>query len=728
MRVAISLMLMLLCAARGQAATYYVSAVGSDLNSCATATGLSTSSQKRTLSAGVACAVSGDTVYIHGGTSLIPTLFTGNLNTIDSQTYPVNSGSSYGSPITIGAYPGEYVVLQPPSNVSAVRLTTGTPHYLIIQDLRIDMINTGAFAEGIFAYQAHHIRFQRLDVKNGYGFGIHIADSTPNIELLDSRVHDIGDPAGGVIDGHGLYWSGSNATITGNEIDNNMGYGIHLYCNTLCPGIEPSNNVISNNRVHHNGRHGGTAYGIVVSWGSNNLVVNNLVYQNPGGVLVYTNSTSSKVYQNSIYSNTPYEGVAMQFYGSAPSLVNNIVYANGTNIQDFGGGTGTPSLVANVLSNPNFTNPGGNDFTLQAGPAVDVGACAPGVTTDYTGASRAGKGLSCDAGAYERGTTGSTPTVTTTMLPSGNQGAMYSQLICSTGGTPPIAWITTGTLPAGTTLSALTSTCATLSGTLGTPGTYPFTARVTDSAALFATQAFSVDIVAVSSTCSGMSGAWTIVTNSCVNGGSPNGIAAATTGTVTMSVNDLALCAVAQDKSQAQVYATDSIGGNTWVAPAGAVLEGEFGRISLQYSRIAVGGTGHFTADSGGNLAFAALQCALLQGSKASPLDQIAAGGSVTAGSSVSAGSITTAQNWTLTATALSAEDANIVAASGFAVYQLGYSLDHYFGVALGLKISATTETNVPTWAWSSPMSASAPAGTFLSADSYVPKYRLRRR
>ena len=63
-----AVLLAVLFAGTAEAATYHVSTAGKDTNSCVTAQSTTQSNQKRTVSAGVACAVAGDTVYIHGGT------------------------------------------------------------------------------------------------------------------------------------------------------------------------------------------------------------------------------------------------------------------------------------------------------------------------------------------------------------------------------------------------------------------------------------------------------------------------------------------------------------------------------------------------------------------------------------------------------------------------------------------------------------------------------------
>ena len=84
--------------------------------------------------------------------------------------------------------------------------------------------------------------------------------------------------------------------------------------------------------------------------------------------------------------------------------------------------------------------------------------------------------------------------VTTTSPPSGTNGTAYSQLVSATGGLPPYTWsITSGTLPAGLTLSASTGT---ISGTPTATVTKTFTVRVQDANLTRATKSLSITIAA----------------------------------------------------------------------------------------------------------------------------------------------------------------------------------------------------------------------------------------
>ena len=156
-------------------------------------------------------------------------------------------------------------------------------------------------------------------------------------EVVDSRIHNNGFPGGSETNGHGLYITGSDNTFTGNDVYANQGYGFHIY-NNSGSRADPSRNLVSGNRIHGNGVHGGTAYGLLVAWGDSNRIQGNTIFENPGGILVYTNSTNTDVSNNNIYNNRPLEGIIVQ-YADATVVRNNTVSGNGTDIIDYGDAT-----------------------------------------------------------------------------------------------------------------------------------------------------------------------------------------------------------------------------------------------------------------------------------------------------------------------------------------------------------------------------------------------------
>jgi hypothetical protein len=86
-----------------------------------------------------------------------------------------------------------------------------------------------------------------------------------------------------------------------------------------------------------------------------------------------------------------------------------------------------------------------------------------------------------------------TPTslaITTSSLPAAQTGAVYQGTLAASGGSTPYSWsLSTGTLPAGLSLSASSGA---ISGAPSAPGTSSFTVKVTDSASKTAQQALSI--------------------------------------------------------------------------------------------------------------------------------------------------------------------------------------------------------------------------------------------
>ena len=84
----------------------------------------------------------------------------------------------------------------------------------------------------------------------------------------------------------------------------------------------------------------------------------------------------------------------------------------------------------------------------------------------------------------------SAPSITTSSLPNGQLSVAYNQTLAASGGTTPLTWaISSGSLPAGLSLTASTGA---ITGTPTATGTSNFTARVTDNVGATATKALSI--------------------------------------------------------------------------------------------------------------------------------------------------------------------------------------------------------------------------------------------
>jgi parallel beta-helix repeat protein len=351
----------------------------------------------------------GDTLTLHGGP------FTGAENIIDSQAGFVPSGVDW-APIVIQGE-SRSVTIQPPANTTAIKLTYAPYQYLVFRNFTIDMSNStpGSDAAAIFLYVAHHITFDGLDIKNGTNDGVHFEASAYNV-MTGCAIHGFGYPTGDTPHlGHGLYITASYNLFENNDVYDNWGFGFHVY-NNHGSHDDPSYNVIRRNRIHHNGQYGTATYGVTIAWGTGNLVYDNLVYQNAEGIQVYSASTSTGVYNNTVWGN-PGEGISLQYYYSPPDVRNNIVVNNGLPIADWGGYGGSASFSNNLCDfgsygctlsgNPGFASPSGGNFQIAAGGAAsNAGLNLSSIFTfDFTGASRPSSGA-WDLGALQSSSSG----------------------------------------------------------------------------------------------------------------------------------------------------------------------------------------------------------------------------------------------------------------------------------------------------------------------------------
>ncbi|MBI5084638.1 MAG: putative Ig domain-containing protein [Acidobacteria bacterium] len=125
-------------------------------------------------------------------------------------------------------------------------------------------------------------------------------------------------------------------------------------------------------------------------------------------------------------------------------------------------------------------------LTLANNGAITGIPLAPGT---YNFGVRVLDGTLAQATANFALTVGSGITITTTTLANGAVGVAYSQTLTATGGTAPYVWsLFAGTLPPGLALA----NNGALTGTPTTTGSYLFTVRVSDAAAVSATQTFTV--------------------------------------------------------------------------------------------------------------------------------------------------------------------------------------------------------------------------------------------
>ncbi len=198
--------------------------------------------------------------------------------------------------------------------------------------------------------------------------------------IVGNVVHDIGVP--GTCNGvQGIYVSNRRALIQNNLVYRAAAFGIHLW-------HAAGDVLIANNTVFANGsaRMGG---GIVVGAGDGpggvllerTVVVNNIVYDNPGASIVQ------------------YCDAGQDCIGRHNVIANNLLYANGRSVQmRVGKASGT------IAADPQFVDyraDGSGDYRLRRGsPGVDRAAPAHAPSMDIDAVARP-RGTAPDIGADE---------------------------------------------------------------------------------------------------------------------------------------------------------------------------------------------------------------------------------------------------------------------------------------------------------------------------------------
>jgi Right handed beta helix region len=351
-----------------ESATYFVSPTGSNANPGNEALPF------LTLNYAVTQLQPGDTLYVRAGT--YP----------ESLINQIPSGTSWEAPVTIAAYPGETVILQPPSGHHVVELHGLTKNYIVLKNLKLDgaLVRSHVVRIGYTPRQpnstAHHIRLDGVEVMNGKSQGILVTAKSHHCEFIDLNVHHNGSDKRD----HGLYLQGSFHVVYRGSYAYNKSYGIHAYG-------AGSDNTFIGARIHHN-RIG------VQSTHDRNRWINNLVYANTTGGIITNNGDDAKYLHNTVVFNGRW-GININYrYVARAQLINNIVYGNTWGIRDVGRDTVKSN---NLLTDAGFADPTNHDYRLTRGSsAIDAGMPLPEVTTDYLRAPRP-DGNGWDIGAYE---------------------------------------------------------------------------------------------------------------------------------------------------------------------------------------------------------------------------------------------------------------------------------------------------------------------------------------
>ena len=360
------------------AETRYVSVSGSDSQS-------GTESRPfRTIGKGVKRLTPGDTLMVKAGTYA------------ESLYQSIPSGTSWEAPVTVMAYPGDNVVLQPASGNRVLHFQS--QQYIVVDGFVLDARHVRYDAikitYGYTSPPAHHIRIMNCEVRFAPEQGILITGiGADGNEFLNLDVHDNGTTD----HHHGIYMSTDRNLISDCTFYRNAGWGIHLYSDDD-EEFKPDQNVVRNCRTYNNGTFGAWSVGIGIYSGSDNLVYNNLIWGEKVGVAIEYGASGTKLFNNVVYDHNRY-GVYVGWDSANSTIRNNIVYGSGTLLRDFGQGTVRDHNLLNV--DPRFVDPGNGDFRLRPdSPAIDAGAAIPDIASDIAGTLRP-QGPAYDIGAYE---------------------------------------------------------------------------------------------------------------------------------------------------------------------------------------------------------------------------------------------------------------------------------------------------------------------------------------
>jgi len=363
-----------------------------------------------TIPGGIAKLSGGDTLHIRGGD--YSDLEIGNA---------IPSGSA-GARTLITGYQAETV------NLLRSKITmdgSSSNQYITFQNFNIDCQTTNCWIR--LVNPVNNIRFNHVNIGNSTtsstGAGM-ITGNAAYIEYLHMKIYNAGAGNCSTYANqgcYGFYVNGHHLLFDDIEVYDHGGTGLVIYHSGF---TDVHDNVVRNSKFYNNGYNDARGYagnGFILTSGDNNVAYNNVLWGNNGtAISVNYSCNNCAVYNNTVVSNgTTGNGYGIEVDNSSGVIVrNNISYKNGNGSvgQQLVDWAGNLTQDHNLLAtNPNFSNEGGHDYTLQPGsPAIDQGVAVAMVTTDQAGTARPQPPSGAyDIGAYERAQ-GTPPPVTLT--------------------------------------------------------------------------------------------------------------------------------------------------------------------------------------------------------------------------------------------------------------------------------------------------------------------------
>jgi hypothetical protein len=282
--------------------TYYVSLTGADSNT-------GTLSQPfRTVLKGMSVLRMADTLYVRGGTYIDP---------IDEPIGLDNStATSWDQAITVKAYQGEQVILNPSSGNRVFTFANKKESYLVLDGFILDGSNVQfdvisiTNTSGVYS---HHIWVRNSTIQNSPDLGILItgtrASGAGSNIFSNLDVHDNGFkcPTNANMTYahcHGIYVQSDDNIVEFSKFHDNAGWGVHVYS-----GDYPiQNDIVRYNLVYNNGTNGvkgdGLGHpGIGLYSGPGHQAYGNIVWGNYFGIILNYGATNALVHDNILYNN-----------------------------------------------------------------------------------------------------------------------------------------------------------------------------------------------------------------------------------------------------------------------------------------------------------------------------------------------------------------------------------------------------------------------------------------
>jgi Fe-S cluster biogenesis protein NfuA len=390
--------------------TYYVRTNGTAVGCVANTDTVAGS--RSTIRGGMACLSGGDTLIVHAGTYA---------EGIDG-TYNQPSGSA-GAPTTIRNATGETVWMQRAGGCGSCAGIVGNllsiGSYITYDGINVDNVNitpgnptTNPSSDGwkldsTASTRSDHITITNSEIKN-MAIGIYTGGCN-TCTFSNLRIHDSVDNTTPNNTGHSGYGSYSctwNSVWENIESFNNPGFGLLQYNgaaganNNTCGGSN-GGNIFRNNYIHNN-----SGTGIYINFDGAAQAYNNIITSSSVNGFELRSPTFTAA--NTLYSNT----TAILNINNGNTIQNNVFYANGINIDLYGGSTATcsnnfnlntGSCITSGNTNPLFQSAGtGSDFHLTSGSAaINAGMnLTPRFTTDKDGVPRPSS-AAWDAGAFQ---------------------------------------------------------------------------------------------------------------------------------------------------------------------------------------------------------------------------------------------------------------------------------------------------------------------------------------